>query len=186
MEMFVGINVNKKHLGKATNEILQEGEVIQAIVAGRVKELASKTKGRHDFFNLDSDKGGSLLSNYLIVTDRRVILWARGAFNSSVDSLDYTDIKSVEQQKGIVFGSIVFNVYGKTEHFSEMNKKEVVILVDMIRKNISKSKQEDHNGKNDTEMSPVTQIEKLASLYKAGILNEEEFLEKKKKLLDLI
>ena len=185
---FIGFNVTDSHMKKFVVEHSYNNEVIQAIVSGRVKELATKTKGRHDFFDLNSDKGGSLLKNYLVVTNTRVVLWARGAFNSSVDSFNYSDIKSVEQQKGIVFGSIVLNIYGKTEHFYEMNKDESSIIADMIRENIRKDKDkaivQSHNV--IIEEDSIIKLEKLASLRDKGIITEEEFKEKKKKLLDLL
>lgn len=186
--IFVGSRVSEKHLEKAKNEIVYKGERIQAIVSGRVKEKATKTKGRHSFFDLDSDKGGSILKNYLIVTDSRVILWARGVLNSSVDAFDYVDIKSVEMQKGILFGSIVFNVYGKMEHFAEMQKPEASRIVDMIRNNIKTVKNKIYEAKkpieDKAEIDVIGQIERLASLKDRGILSAEEFVSKKQKLLE--
>ena len=185
MEILIGKNVSKKHLEKAELEILKDSEVLQAIISGRVKQLSTKTKGRHSFTDLDSDKGGSLFKNYLIITNTRVIFWARGAINSSIDAFEYCDIKSVEQQKGIIFGSIVLNIYGKTEHFSEANKKEALRAAELIRENIKNSNNRGHKNEN-SKSSPIEMIEHLASLHKDGIITNEEFAEKKKSLLEKI
>ena len=165
--------------------MLNEGECLLAIVKGRVKEVATKTKGRFSFFDTSSDKGGSLLRNYLILTNERVILRARGVFASSTDAFEYSHIKSVEMQNGIMFGAIVLNVYGKTENFAEMDKKEAKLISDMIRNKIREVAIKPAVAV-QTATDPVQQLEKLAALYKQGLLTEDEFQQQKQKLLNLL
>ena len=185
--IIIGTGVSQKHL-KQANEFLFSGESLLAIVAGRVKESSTKTKGRFGFFDTSSDKGGSVLKNYLLVTNQRVILWARGVFTKSTDAFDFCDIKSVESQKGIVFGAIVLNIYGKTENFAEMNKQEALLTADLIRKLIRNSKTQNMPTQNNTshDSSPVEQLSQLAKLHEQGILTDSEFQSKKTELLSRI
>lgn len=180
---FLGRGVSGKHVAQA-KELLFSGEVLKAIVAGRVKEVSTKTKGRFSILDGDSDKGGSFLKNYLLVTDQRVILWARGVFNKSTDAFEFSDIKSVEVQRGIMFGAIVLNIYGKTENFAEMNKKEAEQIATLIRDKVRRGKQAAQAQASDvTQPSVLEQIEKLSELHQRGVITESEFAEQKKKLL---
>ena len=185
--IFIGHSIAENHLEKKyIAEVVNDGETIQAIVSGKVREMAPRRDGRHTFGDVDTIKGG-LRKHYLIVTDSRVIFWARGFISSSTDAFDYEDIKSVEMQKALLTGSIVLNIYGKTEHFTDINKPEVPIIVGLIRNNIKIAKNKNHEAENTnqekTEIDIVSQIERLASLKDKGILSEEEFTAMKQKLL---
>jgi hypothetical protein len=180
---FLGQKVSGKHIAQAKESLLS-GEVMEAIVTGRVKEVSTRTKGRFSF-DPDSDKGGSFLKNYLIVTNQRVILWARGAFSKSTDAFEFSNIKSVEVQKGIMFGAIVLNIYGKTENFAQMNKKEAEHIADLIRKKVRHANQASQpQTATAAPPSALEQIEKLSELHQRGIITDAEFAEQKKKLLD--
>ena len=181
------MRVSKSRINKAKRLLLMDDEKIEAMVRGRCKEKATKTKGRHSIFSLKSDKGGSTLFDYLIVTNKRVIFWVRGVFNSSSDAFEISDIKSVEQQRGIMWGSIVLNIYGKTEHFYEIDIRQSKMIRDLIRKKISHSiNQHSGNIVMSQEVDPVSQIEKLAGLHEKGLITDDEFMKKKKELLDKI
>lgn len=178
-------NVPKKHLDTIMSEILIGEEELLVAVSGRVKEQSTKTKGRFGFFDLDSDKGGSVLTNYIIVTSTRVILWARGVLNSSIDSFDYADISSVEQQKGIIFGALVLNIHGKKENFAEMNKEDAENIRIIIERKIRESRTQMHSAANivnQVQIDPLDQLEKLGSLLEKGLITRDEF-EKQKTIL---
>ena len=98
------------------------------------------------------------------------------------------DIKSVEMQKGIIFGSIVFNIYGKTEHFHEMKKLETSKIACMIRNNIAIAENKIHEATNSIQekikTDIISQIERLVSLKDKGVLSKEEFMAMKQKLVN--
>jgi hypothetical protein len=180
-------HISEAHVCQAENELLLEDEIMEAMVKGRVKEGSKKADG---FFNIvtghETDKGGSILKHYLIVTDRRVIFWARGVFKSSTDAFEFEDIKSVEQQKGMIYGGIVLNIHGKKENFTEMHKDEAEYIAGLIRHKVYLAKERPRSAPTLTGTDPAAQIEKLAGLLEKGLISRREFEEKKQKLLDLI
>jgi len=183
----IGKSVSKKHVKQIEEEMLTDNEQLQAIIIGRVKEESTKSKGRFAINDIESDKGGSFLRNYMIVTDQRVSLWARGLFNKSHDSFFYNDIKSVEFQKGIMYGSIVLNIHGKTENFSEASKKECDHVAKLIKENIQKATSS-INAQSSTvvnQTSSADELKKFKELLDSGVINQEEFNSKKKELLGI-
>src|SRR5262249_20959724 len=124
---------------------------------------------------------------YLIVTNHRVILWARGVFKSSRDAFEFEDIKSVEHQQGMFYGGIVLNIHGKNENFTEMDKEEAIVIAEMIRKKVHKARARmSPEAAPARAADPATQIEKLAALRDKGLITQREFELKKRKLLDQI
>lgn len=171
------------HVQQAQESLLMDGEVIEAIVKGRVKESSTRRDG---FFSTsfahDTNKGGQLLKNYLIVTSRRVIFWARGIFKESTDAFAFQDIKSVERQRGLVYGGIVLNVHGKTENFTEMHQDESDLIAKLIREKVAQACQPTAPAAH-VSADPVAKLEKLACLLDKGLITRQEFEEKKRKLL---
>jgi hypothetical protein len=128
-----GLPISSSHVQDARTRFIGEDERLLAIVKGRAKAHATRAGGFFKIFEHETDKGGSILTHYLIVTDRRVILWARGAFKSSTESFDYSDITGVEQQSGMFYGGVVLNVHGNNANFTEMHLKEAVLVADIIK-----------------------------------------------------
>jgi methionine salvage enolase-phosphatase E1 len=157
-----------------------------------VKAHATTTNGFFKTSEHETDKGGRFLYHFLIVTDRRVILWAQGLFKSSSDSFDYSDLTGVEHQKSGIFdatgeGAVVLDVHGNKANFAEMHPEEAVLIADLIRQQKQKVKVGAHTGavvRQDTD--PAAQLEKLAGLLEKGLITRDEFEQKKRKLLDQI
>jgi len=118
---------------QAARTLLGDGEILLAIVKGRAKTHASRKGGFFKISEHETDKGGSWVNHFLIVTDRRVILWARGVFKSSTESFDFSDITGVENQRGMLYGGVVLNVHGDRANFTEMHMEEAALVADIIR-----------------------------------------------------
>jgi hypothetical protein len=186
---YIGAGVWEKHIPEAEENLLHPGESIEAMIAGEVREKSDKN---HGGFSLASDKrkGGAFATQYLIVTNERVILWARGKFRSSVDAFDFDEIRSVELQQGMRFGAIIFNV-GRLENFALANKKEAEYVCNLVRAKCREakagSKRQDASpapaSKGSEQFDPVQQLKDLAALRDAGAISEKEFQQTKKAIL---
>lgn len=174
---YIGKQVIKKHIDKAVSEILQPGEVLLGSFHGQaMSDGGYGLQGRY--------KGGISLHDYLLVTDTRVILWARGLLSGSTDGFLYADISSVEESKGVLLGEIVLNIQGSKERMRSMVKTDVPIAAKMIREQIQQSRNKRDAPVHTAQESIPDQIRKLASLRDDGILTESEFTKKKTALLE--
>ena len=125
----------------------------------------------------------SLLSQYLIVTNLRVIYWQRGLLESGNRAFYYNDISDVREIRGLIWGGIQLNVHGAFEKFPNMNAAEIPVAVKIIRDQMEKIRSQ-------ASTVPATsipdQIKKLADLRDSGVLTEAEFTAKKTELLKRI
>jgi len=160
---FLGARIKEGDL-KELDGILIDEERLQAVFSGGVAGQLS------------------IKMQWLVLTDKRVIFYARALIGGGSDTFYYDEISSVEGRKGLALGSIELNIKGKTESFINMQKKEVDQAVDLIRRNIEESKRVAPVPAAD----PFEQIKKLKDLLDSGIITQEEFEEKKKKLLEKV
>lgn len=115
---FLGKLVKDEELEELTS-LLMANEQTQGVLNGYVEGKASLTK-----------------DHWLVVTDKRVIYYARSVFGSSSNSYYYNEISSVIGHNGTFLGDIELNIKGKTEKFSTLAVWEVDIMVDMIKKGV--------------------------------------------------
>lgn len=122
----------------------------------------------------------SILHQYVLITNLRVIYWERGLLQTGNRAFYYEDISDVREIRGLLYGGIRLNIHGAFEDFPNMNSGEIPLAVGLIRENINKNR----TGKSvATSESIPDQIKKLAELRDNGILTEEEFISKKTDLL---
>ena len=133
---YLGKRVKIEHLESASDELFLKGEQVLAAVTGQVREAPDKNHGGFSLVSTDTTKGDSWHRHYLIATDRRVLLWGRGYLRSSLDTLNYSSVRSVEVQNGFTFSAIVLNV-GRTEHFTNVSKNEALEISKIIREKIA-------------------------------------------------
>ena len=181
----------------ATN--IENGENIIATLLG----VGEKT----NIGSIFGHKAGSILGgNYLLVTDRKVVVikagmsvWATGGFGLKTKTFLYDHITSVDVSKGIFFGEIEIVTGGMVEKgsggfFSGASKDSVIQFekkyfeeVQRLAKKILELAQQSRESRSLPSSNDVLeQIRKLAELRDAGIITEEEFLEKKRRLLERI
>lgn len=177
---YIGQSVVALHIMDARDRILEDQEVLLGAFHG-------SSFAREEYGMSAQRKGGFALHDYLLVTDRRVITWARGMFKQSVDAFHYNDIASVEATKGLILGEIVINVRGAKERFGNMVTADTPIAERLIRDNISK--QRSPSPASAAEGKPSLQsmfdsLERLSVLKDKGLITEAEFAAKRQKIVD--
>jgi hypothetical protein len=166
-------------IAKQALGLLLPGETIEGVVWGRVYEKSEHPDGRVSHWQTASSKCGLFHTHFLIATDRRVILWARGLWEQSNDAFAYREIRSVELQVNWSVAAIVINV-GRLECFGGVKKSSAERMVAHIRERIANS----HNpNPSASAVDLASQLEKLSSLRTSGVLSDEEFQAAKRKLL---
>lgn len=87
IQPYLGVNVNAASVEELRYRgLLEEGEVLLALFDGIL---------------LDENRrrvGGLALTDFLALTDRRMITWARGFFNDTVDSFAWADVDVVDAE----------------------------------------------------------------------------------------
>ncbi|MCS6887446.1 hypothetical protein [Chloroflexus sp.] len=87
MSPFLGVNVSMASVEELRQrELLEEGETLLALFDGTL---------------LDENRrrvGGLALADFVALTDRRLILWARGFFNDIVDGFPWSDVDVVRAE----------------------------------------------------------------------------------------
>lgn len=158
--LYLGDRIKKKDLHEL-DSVLSPDETLQGAFSGTVLGRMSSFKAQ-----------------WLVVTDKHVIFHGRAFVGGGSDVFPYNEVSSVQGKRGLLLGSIQLNIKGKTEVFGNMQKNEVEHAVNLIRKNIAASE--------STPMSsvdPLDQLKKLKELLDANIITEEEYAEKRNKLL---
>ena len=182
-DAYIGKSVVALHIMDAKERLLEVGETLQGAFHG-------SALARDDYGNSVSYKGGFSLHDYLLVTDQRVVMWARGIFKQSVDAFYYEDISSVEATSGLLLGEIVLNIRGARERFANMITDDTPHAERMIRANIRSHR----NGRAAPPNAPqrtglqgmFDNLERLAELKEKGLITEDEFAAKRQKIIDEI
>ncbi|MEF3275341.1 MAG: hypothetical protein K6356_13265 [Chloroflexus sp.] len=87
MSPFLGVNVSMASVEELhQRDLLDEGETLLALFDGTLFD----ENGRR--------VGGLALADFVALTDRRLILWARGFFNDTVDGFPWSDVDVVRAE----------------------------------------------------------------------------------------
>lgn len=141
---YIGKQVVDSHVDKVVREMLSADEFLLGIFHGQAMSAESYgITGRY--------KGGLSLHDYLIVTNKRVIMWARGLLSGSTDGFHYEDIVSVEEARGLLWGEIVLNVRGAKERMRSMVREDVPKAAQLIREQIAAHKKLANSASQPTE-----------------------------------
>ena len=116
-------------------------------------------------------------ASLLVCTNQRLIVISKKRSDLIVKTILLDRIKSVLLRHQIVYDEIILVVDNEQIDFNSINKISAAILADDLR-TLSKLAQ----GKGELDKQ-VEQIKKLKELVDQGILTEEEFLSKNKKIL---
>jgi hypothetical protein len=128
--------------------------------------------------------------NRLAVTDSRIVFYPKGGGfpasfrKTNAISLFYDQMVTVQGRKGIALGEIEVSTNDRIIRFKDMAKDDVDQIANMIQRLKSKATAQG-------VASPITsgtfdQLKKLAELKQTGAITEEEYQEKRKKLMDTI
>ena len=160
----------------------------------RLIEKSYLTKAKKKFFEPNEDpvafimgrKSGTIgtFTDYLIITNKRVIIWNRGLAKQDIESINYQNISSVEFSRKILTGEISFNVHGRISGFRTTVRKDAEVGTRLIRERILQSIDEQEI--NQSAVSSIsTQDDPLHILkirYAKGEITKEEYDEIKKDL----
>jgi hypothetical protein len=165
MRDYRGRSVDDKHIVEAKSKFFYKDEFLVAGFAG-------------------SAPGLGVFTQYLLITNMRVIFWKRGLISEVNQTFNLEDIGSVGviQELGNKFNALELNIKGAKEVFPYMNNDEMAQSIKIIRDLIQKNKE-----KSQPSIIGETipdQIKKLANLKDSGILTEQEFQNKKTELLN--
>jgi hypothetical protein len=133
---------------------------------------------------------GQISLNRLAVTEGRIIFYAKGggilsAFSkTSAIFLDHDQITTVQGKKGLVLGEILFSTKDRILRFKDMAKDDVDQIANLVSR--LKGKAKTQSVMSPSRGSALEQLKQLAELRQMGAITEEEFQEKRKKLLDTI
>jgi hypothetical protein len=158
-----------KHTQYFRKRHLEPNESIYASAAGYI----GKMMGRGD----DTQHNGAL-----IITDRRVVFYRKGVFGEVLETMPLKSITSVEQKSLMGHRTLRLHTSHDDLEFKCFEKgpyQEVVAAIEEGRK--ANSPVGDAAAVRE---SPADTLRKLGDLRDSGILSEEEFESKKRKLLD--
>ena len=119
----------------------------------------------------------SVRNGVFLVTEKRVVFFAKKLTGYDMESFPLSSVSAIEMSKGLMGKSITMKMSGNEAKMKWINDGNAQGVVNYVR---------DHMGvKKDTSATDdiPAQIQKLASLKDAGILTEEEFINKKAELL---
>jgi hypothetical protein len=115
----------------------------------------------------------------LVALDNRLlVIFAGLVYGSEVISIEYKDITSVEVKKGLIEADILLTTPSSNHNITLLNLelREFRPYLDHLTQLIHEAK---------TSSGALSELERLAALYKNGALTDEEFRAAKAKLLSL-
>jgi len=133
---------------------------------------------------------GQISLNRLAVTDSGIVFYPKGGgflasfSKTSVISLDHDQIVTVQGKKGLALGEIGVSTKDRIIRFKDMAKDDMDMIANMIQK--LKSKAKTQGVISPARDSAFDQLKKLAELRQMGAITEEEYQEKRKKLMEQI
>jgi hypothetical protein len=163
-DWFTGSNTEQR-LGRARATLLPDEQL-----------LASATGML--FFNGKTKRPGAML-----VTDRRVILYATKLGGREVQDFAYPLLTTVDHSKGITWSWIALTAAGNTAKMS-VPKAEIDGLVATIRDQLAKSSRLTVDDAS-RQSTVADEIRQLAALRDEGLITSDEYELKKTRLLGL-
>jgi len=154
-------NTHKKREVSELPNILWENEHIEKISSGRYE-------------------GGFGIA---VATNQRLLFIDKGMTGSlKVEDFSYDKINSIQFKTGMVMGEVEIYSSGNKAKIDNILKQSVRDFAEHIKSKItSKESQSIKTANQDDDI--ISKLERLAKLKEQGILNEEEFLEQKKRII---
>jgi flagellar motility protein MotE (MotC chaperone) len=119
----------------------------------------------------------------IALTDRRIIFLDKSMFvGLSQAVIDLDKVNSVSFSSGLLLAKIVVTDGAVQRMIDNVQKKAAQVFTNKVQQAIEASKTGKSQAQGQT-LSPIEQLEKMATLLEKGILTKEEFEAQKKKLL---
>ncbi|MFA1609878.1 PH domain-containing protein [Halobellus rubicundus] len=169
-------------------DILDDDEVVHFLTRGSTVDVEGSGAGGSLFGDDRSRKSGTRGYVRAVVTDRRVAVKVPQFLGNDERSVPYSNITSVDMDTGLVNKRLTLQTPGQTYHIEahEPGKDELREITRFIREKMSEAKQPNTVQAKNSEPDPLEQLEQLKALHDQGVVNDEEFAEKKSDLLDKI
>jgi len=182
-----GSYVTSERLKKVV-DILDNDEVVHFLTRGSTVDVEGSGAGGSLFGDDRSRKSGTKGYVRAVVTDRRVAVKVPQILGNDERSVPYSNITSVDMDTGLVNKRLTLQTPGQTYHIEvhEPRKDELREITRFIRGKISESNQPNTVQVESSDPDPLEQLEKLKTLHDQGVVDDEEFAEKKSDLLDKI
>lgn len=119
----------------------------------------------------------------VVVTDQRVLFTEEGVFRSKVEDFPYERISSIQTEKGMMFGKLIVHASGNKAIMDQIAPKEKATEIGDFVRNRLGSKPSAPTGEAPAAADPIDRLKKLAELRDAGVINEQEFEEKKASII---
>ncbi len=167
-----------KHIVKFKELHLKQNEKIIAWSEGYIGDLMGNGSDRQH-------------NGVLLVTPERVVFYRKGIMGEVIESVPLKNINSLERQSALMKHTIFIYSSGNKIEFKSLNKADNEKLVSEIEK-AQESSGSEKITPTATEKLPeqkedvYEQLKKLGELKELGILNEQEFAEKKSVLMSRI
>lgn len=122
------------------------------------------------------------LQSLIVLTDKRLILLEKGIFRESVKDFQLSAISSLSLSKGWTGESLEFTISGVQGKITQLESGQGENIASLYRqlRNAPTAKAPAAPAPPDV----LAQLTRLGQLRDAGVLTEEEFMAKKKELLD--
>lgn len=181
-----GEYVTEKRVGKI-EDVLEDGEPVHYLI--RCNKFETRGAGAGGVFgSMNSDvETGSKGYVRAAFTDNRVVVKIPQLMGNDERSIPYDTISTAQFDKGMMKSKITLQTAGAAYEIYGVKpgKDELREALKFVREKIKEAKQPD-TVVAESEPDPVEQLEKLKGLHDKGVVSDEEFEEKKQKLMDKI
>lgn len=122
----------------------------------------------------------------LIVTNQRVVFYAKGWLSEVFEEIALSKISSVFTKSLLGFTTVTVHTSGNNLEFKSLIKNEADDLVRHINELKGEKSPASLGVKIESPDNPIALLQKVAELHKNGILSDDEFKSKKEELLKKI
>lgn len=123
--------------------------------------------------------------NVIFITNKRLILIENIILNKGGQQVPIENISSISKERGLIVGKIkIINNSGKEMLIEKVSTSEIDIFIKKVNEQKENYKSFNIEVNKTVERDITDKIEKLAELYKDGVLTEYEFATKKMELLE--
>ncbi len=120
----------------------------------------------------------------IVVTQKRVLFLDKGMlYGLKQVEIPIKQISGITHHVGLVLGKIEVASSGTIKVIEAIKKEDVGRVAYVISELVSMSSQTSFAERDEPKDDSISQLERLAKLKEQGIINEDEFIQQKKKIL---
>lgn len=184
-EQAKGDYVTKKRLLKV-EDILDDDETVYYLTRGSTVDVEGSSAGSSLFGDDRSRKTGTKGWVRAVYTDKRVAVKVPQVLGDDERSIPYHSVTSVDLDTGLQTKRFSLQTPGQTYHIEthDPGKDECREIVRFVRDKIAEANQQESVV--TQEADPTEQLQNLKDLHDEGVVSDEEFEEKRQRLLEKI